>query len=64
MQLNYLLLMLYGHKGVNKETRSVTMNIFRKNNLFKAFVKIELIYVFTIDMFSRPETCTEKGIIL
>ena len=30
-----------------RETRSVTMNIFRKKNLFKSFVKIELSYVFT-----------------
>ena len=41
-----------------KETRSVTMNIFRKKKsfLFKSFVKIELSYVFTINMFSTAET--------
>ena len=39
--------------NIFKETRSVTMNIFRKKNfLFKSFVKIELSYVFTINMFS------------
>ena len=41
-----------------KETRSVTMNIFRKKYfLFKSFVKIELSYVFTINMFSTAESC-------
>ena len=43
-----------------KETRSVTMNIFREKNLFKSFVKIELSYVFTINMFSTTENCIEK----
>ena len=38
-----------------KETRSVTMNIFRKKNLFKSFVKIELSYVFTINMYRTAE---------
>ena len=48
-----------------KETRSVTMKIFRKKNfLFKSFVKIELSYVFTINMFSTAENCMEKWIIL
>ena len=48
-----------------KETRSVTMNIFfeKKSFLFKSFVKIELSYVFTINMFSTAENCMEKGII-
>ena len=47
---------------VLKETRSVTMNIFLENFsfLFKSFVKIELSYVFTINMFSAAENCTEK----
>ena len=35
-----------------KKTRFVTMNIFRKKNLFKSFVKIELSYIFTINMVS------------
>ena len=41
-----------------KEAKSVTLNIFRKNNsfLFKSFVKIELSYVFTINIFSTAET--------
>ena len=44
-----------------KETKSVTMNIFRKKYfLVKSFVKIELSYVFTIDMFSTAENCMEK----
>ena len=44
-----------------KETRSVTMNIFRKKSiLFKSFVKIELSYVFTINMLSTAENCSEK----
>ena len=44
-----------------KETRSVTMNIFRKKYfLFKSFVKIEFSYVFTIKMFSTAENCMEK----
>ena len=47
-----------------KETRSVIMNIFRKKNLFKSFVKIELSYVFTITMFITVENCMEKWIIL
>ena len=44
-----------------KETRFVTMNIFEKKSfLFKSFVKIELSYVFAINMFSAAENCTEK----
>ena len=44
-----------------KETRSVTMTIFRKTYfLFKSFVKIELSYVFTINMFSTAESCMEQ----
>ena len=37
------------------------MNIFRI--FFKSFVKIELIYVFTIYMFSTAENYMEKQII-
>ena len=40
-------------------TRSVTMNIFQKKNLFKSFAKVELSYVFTINMFSTAENCME-----
>ena len=44
-----------------KETRSVTMTIFRKKYfLFKSFVKIELSYVYTINMFSTAESCMEQ----
>ena len=41
------------------------MNIFRKKKkyfLFKSFVKVELSYVFTINMFSTAENCMEKYI--
>ena len=44
-----------------KETRSVTINIFRKKYfLFKSFLKIELSYVFTINIFSTAEGCMEQ----
>ena len=44
-----------------QDTRSVTMNIFEKLSfLFKSFVKIELSYVFTINMFSTAENCMAK----
>ena len=45
-----------------KETKSATMNIFRFffYFLFKSFVKVELSYVFTINMFTIAENCTEK----
>ena len=44
-----------------KEARSVTINILSKKYfLFKSFVKIELSYVFTINMFSTTENCMEK----
>ena len=44
-----------------KEARSVTMNIFQnKYLLLKSFVKIELTYVFTMNMFSTAENCMEK----
>ena len=49
-----------GRAALFKETRSVTMNIFSKKKLFKSFVKIELSYVFTINMFSTAENCIEK----
>ena len=32
--------------------------------LFKSFVKVELSYVFTINLFAIAENCTEKWIIL
>ena len=44
-----------------KETKSATMNIFQKKYfLFKSFVKVELSYVFTINLFTIAENCTEK----
>ena len=55
--------MVYNFQGQYiKETRSVTMNIFRKKNYFiyKAFVKVELSNVFTINMLNTAENCMEK----
>ena len=43
-----------------KETKSATMNIFRFFFLFKSFVEVELSYVFTINLFTIAENCTEK----
>ena len=43
-----------------KEAKSATMNIFRIFFLFKSFVKVELSYVFTINLFTIAENCTEK----
>ena len=43
-----------------KDTRSVTINIFQKKILFESFVKTELSYVFTIDMFSPAKNGMEK----
>ena len=42
------------------------MNIFRKKSsfLFKSFVKIELSYVFILNMFGTAENCMEKRIIV
>ena len=41
-----------------KETRSVTMNIFRKNTFFlNFFEKIELSYIVTTNMISTAENC-------
>ena len=48
-----------------KETKSATMNIFRNFYfLFKSFVQVELSKAFTINMFTKPENCREKWIIL
>ena len=59
---------MYVHSGavtkidVIKETKSATMKIFRIffYFLFKSFVKVELSYVFTINLFTIAENCTEK----
>ena len=32
--------------------------------LFKSFVKVEISYVYTINLFTLAENCTEKWIIL
>ena len=42
-------------------TKSVTMNFFRKKYfLFKSFVKAELSFSFTINLFSTAENCMKK----
>ena len=44
-----------------KETKSATMNIFEIFYfLFKSFAKVELSYVFIINLFTIAENCTEK----
>ena len=44
-----------------KEAKSVTLKFFQKFSfLLKSFVKIELNYVFTMNMFSTAENCMEK----
>ena len=44
-----------------KETKPATMNIFTFFYfLFKSFVKVELSFVFTINLFTIAENCTEK----
>ena len=44
-----------------KETKSATVNIFRIFLFcFKSFVKVDLSYVFTINLFTIAENCTEK----
>ena len=51
---------VWGYNVRLKETRSVTMNVFRFFFLFKSFVKIELSYDFTIDMFSAAKSSMEQ----
>ena len=47
--------------NVFNETKSGTMNIFRFFYfLFKSFVKVEFSHVFTINLFTIAENCTEK----
>ena len=44
-----------------KAAYSVTFDIFRNFYfLFKSFVKVELSYAFTINLFTIAENCTEK----
>ena len=44
-----------------KETKSATMNIFPFFYfLLNSFALIELSYVFTINLFTLAENCTEK----
>ena len=59
--MKWIVVSLLYSKTCLKETRSVTMNIFRKKkSLFKSFAKIELSYVFTINMFITAENCIGK----
>ena len=51
-------------QDVLKETKSATMNILRFFFLFESFEKVELSYVFTINLFTIAENCTEKWINL
>ena len=46
---------LFHFHGIFKETKSATMFFF-----FESFVKVELSYTFTIDIFTIAENCTEK----
>ena len=44
-----------------KAAYSVSFDIFQNFYfLFKSFVKVELSYVFTINLFTIAENCTEK----
>ena len=46
-----------------KDTKSATMNIFSKKKqhfLLKAFIKAELNYVFTVNLFTIAANCMEK----
>ena len=44
-------------------TKSVTMNIFRKKQfIFKSFLKVELSYVFTINLFLQLKTAWKSEI--
>ena len=61
----FLLLIELGHQidfGLYiKETKSATMNIFQIFYfLFKSFVIVELSYVFTINLSTLAENCTQK----
>ena len=52
----------YSYIKINiKETKSGTINIFRNFYfVFKSFVKVELSYVFTINLSTIAENCREK----
>ena len=44
-----------------KELKSANMNIFQKKYfLFKSFLKVELSYVFTINLFTKAETARKS----
>ena len=43
-----------------KETKSATMNFFRILNLLKSSVKVELSYVFTINLFTIAKTARKS----
>ena len=47
-----------------KETKSATMNIFRKKNLFKSFVKSRIkLNVSTINLCTIAENCMESELL-
>ena len=52
----------FGFTSYFKETKSATMIFFSNFFIFffKSFVKVELSYVFTINLFTIAENCTEK----
>ena len=47
-------------EGFFKDAYSVTFDIFRFFFYLKSFVKVELSYVFTINLFTIAKNCTEK----
>ena len=52
---------VYVRINIVKEAYSATMIIFDFFYfLFKSFVKVELSYVFTINLFTIAKNCTEK----
>ena len=53
--------MFFHFRLIVKETKSATMNIFRFFYfLFESFVKVELSYVFSINLFTIAENCAES----
>ena len=58
---HYFLIFFVVYSLIIKETKSATMNIFQFFYFFfKSFVKVELSYVFTINLFTIAENCTKK----
>ena len=60
LALTLILMLILSRCTVSfKETKSATMNIFQ-DFFLKSFVIVELSYVFTINLFTKAENCTEK----